>query len=76
MVDQAELRFLAEAGRLALAYRERCLWFLREDFLPETVESGLRILSYIEKYGDRAAFEEASRIRKWLSLHSNVTSAQ
>jgi hypothetical protein len=36
-------------------YRDRCLWFLRPDFMPTTDEQILRTLHQIERYGDRAA---------------------
>jgi hypothetical protein len=43
--------------------------------MPETIEAARRVLSYIEKYGDRAAFEEVNHLKQWLSHHSNVRSA-
>jgi hypothetical protein len=33
-------------------YRTRCLWFLRPDLYPETRDQALRMLRYIERYGD------------------------
>ena len=59
-----EERFISEAGILADAYRPQCLWFLKEDFHPQNTESAMRILSYIEKYGDRLAFEKANSLKK------------
>ena len=56
-------------------YRSRCLWFLRADFYPETDVDRLRILAYIERYGDRAAFQKAAAVRQWLSRTSNERSA-
>ena len=38
----------------------QCLWFLRPDFYPKTVDQNLRILKYIERYGDRTAYRKAS----------------
>ncbi len=55
-------------------YRARCLWFLRPDYYPKTQEEHLRVLGYIQKYGDQDAHIRASRIRRWLSQLSNVNS--
>lgn len=60
---------------LVVRYRERCLWFLREDFVPTTVAEGLVALEHIEKHGDRNAFIEARRLRKWLLRISNASCA-
>ena len=56
-------------------YRDQCLWFLRSDFYPMTCEQQLRILKYIERYGDRAAYLKVADARRWLSQSSNETSA-
>jgi len=48
-------------------YRSRCLWFLAEDFVPETPEQAVRVLEYIERYGDRQGFVQARRLKQWLS---------
>ena len=56
-------------------YRDTCLWFMRADFYPETLEQKLRVLTYIERYGDQAAFAKAARVRRWLLQSSNDTSA-
>jgi hypothetical protein len=53
-------------------YRDRCLWFLRKDFVPTTPEQILRTLDYIERYGDRAAYERAEEIRRWLQARSRA----
>ena len=55
-------------------YRTRCLWFLRPDYYPETPAEHLRVLSYIQKYGDQDAHIRASRLRRWLSQLSNANS--
>jgi len=49
-------------------YRDRCLWFLRGYFYPRTPEERLRVLGYIERYGDRSAYQKAAQFRRWL-LH-------
>jgi len=53
-------------------YRERCLWFLRKDYMPTTTEQILRTLDQIERYGDRAAYVRAEEIRQWLQRHSRA----
>ena len=56
-------------------YRDRCLWFLRRDYYPATVEEALRVLDSIQRNGDREAFKRASEVRRWLSPSSSATSA-
>jgi hypothetical protein len=56
-------------------YRESCLWFLREDYRPETPDEALRVLEAIERHGNREAFRKAAALRQWLSRHSSSTSA-
>jgi hypothetical protein len=59
---------------LADEYRRTCLWFLREDYYPQTVAEALRILDQIERYGDLAAFRKAAELRQWLSRISSEPS--
>ncbi len=49
-------------------YRDRCLWFLRADYVPASREEWLRTLDLIERYGDMNAFKHAREARKCL-LH-------
>jgi hypothetical protein len=56
-------------------YRQRCLWFLREDYYPSSLEERLRVLDYIQRHGDREAFRRAAEVRKWLSPSSSEKSA-
>jgi hypothetical protein len=56
-------------------YRARCLWFLHPDYTPTTPEAQLRILDYIQRYGDVAAFHRVATLRQWLSRPSNEVSA-
>ena len=37
-----------------------------------SLEERLRVLSYIERYGDRAAYQKAARVRQWLSRTSSA----
>lgn len=55
-------------------YRTQCLWFLRSDYYPATREAQLRVLDYIQRYGDREAHVRAATIRQWLLQHSSAGS--
>ena len=46
-------------------YRTSCLWFLREDYYPQTTAEALRTLEYIERHGDVKAFQKAATFRQW-----------
>jgi hypothetical protein len=61
--------------RLVDEYRARCLWFLRPDYYPETTEQRLRVLEYVQRHGDLAAFKKASKLRRCLLQHSSGRSA-
>lgn len=67
--SEAELRALVDEQRT------RCLWFLREDFYPESREEAVRVLRQIERHGDREAYVRAARMRRWLSQTSSEASA-
>ncbi len=56
-------------------YRTRCLWFLRVDWYPATLEDRLRALASIERHGDNAAFQRARALRAWLSRTFKEASA-
>jgi hypothetical protein len=64
----------AEVNALVDEYRDRCLWFLKPGFLPTSPEEALRALALIERYGDRAAYQRAERLKKWLSPNFKVQS--
>lgn len=74
MTPNAE-RLNRQIDELVEEYRDRCLWFLRPDFYPKTDEQRLRILRYIERYGDQVGYRRAAEARRWLSQSSNETSA-
>ena len=65
MEREAEIRALIDAQRA------RCLWFLEKDYYPATLEEKLRVLGYIERHGDLAAYHRAAPLRQWLSRHSS-----
>ena len=64
-----------QLAELMACYHSRCLWFLAEDFVPETPEEAVRVLEYIERYGDREAFVRARRLKQWLSPSISAESA-
>jgi len=64
-----------EVKALIDQYRARCLWFLREDHFPADRADMLRILGYVQRYGDLEAFRRASTLIEWLSTHSSEQSA-
>jgi hypothetical protein len=73
MVDE---RALGEAiNRLVDEYRDRCLWFLRDDFYPASVSEQRRVLQAIARHGDVTAYRRARELETWLSRHFNETSA-
>lgn len=60
--------------RLVDEYRRQCLWFLRDDYYPATTQEALRVLEYIERRGDVAAFRKVARARQWLLQDSSSQS--
>jgi hypothetical protein len=56
-------------------YRTQCLWFLRADYYPVTCEARLRVLDYVQRYGDRQGYVRAATLRLWLSQTSSAQSA-
>ncbi len=63
---------MAEIENLVERYRDQCLWFLRQDFMPHSTDEILHVLDLIERYGDRAGFERAQRLRQWLQLPTSA----
>jgi hypothetical protein len=72
MVRVREARRLFRLDRLIEEYRDQCLWFLRQDYAPKTTAEIVRVLDFIEQYGDRAGFERAEEIKAWLSPRSKA----
>jgi hypothetical protein len=48
---------------------------LRADYYPPTHEERLRVLDYVQRYGDREGHVRAVNLRQWLSQISNADSA-
>ena len=65
---------LEQVNRLVDEYRQRCLWFLSTDYYPSTPEQAVRVLQYIERRGDRHAFQRAAELKKWLLPSSSEPS--
>ncbi len=63
-------------NQLVDEYRDRCLWFLRSDYYPVTLDEQLRTLDLIVRYGDLRAYMRAGEIRRWLSRESSETSVR
>lgn len=72
---KAELEAERAIDGLVDEYRDQCLWFLRPDFYPRTLEERLRVLDTIQRYGDRNAFLRAAEARQWLLQRSSERSA-
>lgn len=66
---------MAAANALVDEYRSRCLWFLREDYFPQTPEEACRVLDSIARHGDTEAFRKAAGVRQWLLQNSSEPSA-
>ena len=66
---------LERVNALVDEYRTWCLWYLREDYYPQTPEEACRVLEAIERHGDVAAFQRAAPLRQWLSRNSSAPSA-
>jgi hypothetical protein len=63
---------MVEIENLVEKYRDQCLWFLRQDFIPDSTEEILHVLDLIERYGDREGFQQAQRLRRWLLLPTSA----
>jgi len=72
MADQASLQ---RVRALVDEYRTTCLWSLRRDDYPQTLEESFHVLEQIERHGDVEAFQKAAELRQWLSQNSNAPSA-
>ena len=66
---------IAAVDEIVDQYRDQCLWFLRQDYYPATNAERLRMLEYIERYGDLDAYRRAARLKRWLLQSSSAPSA-
>ena len=66
---------IAAVDEIVDQYRDQCLWFLRQDYYPATNAERLRMLDYIERYGDLDAYRRAARLKRWLLQSSSAPSA-
>lgn len=74
-MNENESTVMRRVNELVDEYRTRCLWFLREDYYPQTPDEACRVLKSIERHSDRAGFQKAATLRRWLLQHSNAQSA-
>lgn len=75
MTEDRGPRIEEEIDRLVDECRSSCLWSLRPDYYPKDDLQRDRVLERIQKNGDRAAFQKAAELRRWLSLRSSARSA-
>ncbi|KAA0254529.1 hypothetical protein FBQ97_17055 [Acidobacteria bacterium ACD] len=75
MPDERGHELEKEIDRLVDECRSSCLWFLRPDYYPSDDTQRDRVLLRIEQNGDRATFQRAAELRRWLSLRSSGKSA-
>ncbi len=68
-------QIMARVHALVDEYRPRCLWYLREDYYPETPAEACRVLEAIQRHGDAEAFQKAAPIRQWLLQNFSEPSA-
>lgn len=73
-MEIAEKELIKEIRTLIEKYRVQCLWFLKENYFPETPEQVIRILEKIEKHSDRKGFIRAREIKQWLLQKYSVKS--
>jgi hypothetical protein len=66
---------MEKVNALVDEYRAQCLWFLREDYYPQTPAEACRVLESIERHGNAQAFRRAAALRQWLSQNSSAISA-
>ncbi|MEI7902860.1 MAG: hypothetical protein WCK89_21650 [bacterium] len=55
-----------KVAELIEEYRDRCLWFMRADYMPSTPEEVRRVLDLIVRYGDRESYRRAEEIKACL----------
>ena len=74
-MNQDATAVMQSVNALVDEYRTRCLWFLREDYYPQTPAEACGVLESIERYGDAAAFRKAAVLRQWLLQNPSAPSA-
>ena len=56
------------------AHRDRCLWFVRCDYRPQSDDERRWVLTEIQRRGDRATFAQAGLLKRCLSPTSSGAS--
>ena len=67
MQTTEEAAIAAAVNLLVDEWRDRALWFLREDYYPQTDVERHRVLDYIDERADVRTFQRVSELRKCLS---------
>ena len=75
MKDERGSRIEEEIDHLVDECRSSCLWYLRPDYYPKDDLQRDSVLERIQRNGDRATFQKAAELRRWLSLRSSARSA-
>lgn len=57
-------------------YRTRCLWWMRKDYYPSTLQQSVRVLEDITKNCDAEGFKKAGGLRQWLLQNFSETSVK
>jgi hypothetical protein len=63
-------KVMGEVRDLVSKNRSTCLWFTREDYLPENASQAIMCLDKIQRHGTRDAYIRARRLREWLLRNS------
>jgi hypothetical protein len=71
-MNAATEKAMARVRELVVQYRAQCLWFLRSDYFPASVDDAIQVLDYIQRYGDLDGFRQAGEIKL---MCTTVTSA-
>jgi hypothetical protein len=58
-------------ANLIFRCQDVCLWHLRQGKLPVERQAQIYLLDCVERYGNRADFIEARKLKQWLLLHSS-----
>ena len=66
---------LRDVNQLVSENRKQCLWYLREDFFPRSVQEALKVLKQIQRHGDRKTYIQAGKLRRWLLQITSEVSA-
>lgn len=79
LTDADKALALAQArayfGELLARHRVEAVWFIREDWLPETPADCLKACRYLQRAVNRPTWQELEYWRRWLLQHYSGESA-